>query len=215
MAAAWELDIPSTEKMVLLCLCDFANDDGKCWPAVGTIATKCSKGERTVQKALASLESMGFLTRKEACGTSTRYYLNPRKICTPAENAPPQVLTQTPAKVAPKPSRTTNDFPNGKHTRAKGWPEIPSWVPVANWNAYLKMRKTMRKWPTDDAVKLMLGKLRKWHDAGHDLAAILDNSTENNWTGLFEPKGTPANDYRKSNSGSNTAALARQKLGLG
>jgi hypothetical protein len=43
MASAWELDIPSTEKMVLLCLCDFSGDEGVCWPSVPTIARSAAR----------------------------------------------------------------------------------------------------------------------------------------------------------------------------
>lgn len=81
MAAAWELPIPSTEKMVLMCLCDYANDDGSnCWPSVPTLARKCSKGERTVQGAIQSLERLGYLTATIRSGTSSSYQLNPRTI---------------------------------------------------------------------------------------------------------------------------------------
>jgi len=30
LAAAWDLEIGSTEKMVLMCLCDHANAEGAC-----------------------------------------------------------------------------------------------------------------------------------------------------------------------------------------
>lgn len=109
ISAAWDLDIPSTEKMVLMCLCDFANDEGEhCWPSISTIARKCSKGERTVQAAIRALEGMGFLTTHPRSGTSNSFRLHPSKICTPAKSAPPQKTTKTPAKSAPKPSRTVN-----------------------------------------------------------------------------------------------------------
>ena len=96
--------------MVLMCLCDYANEEGHCWPSVSTIARKCSKGERTVQAALKWLEAEGFCTRHERAGTSTNYTVHPRKSCTPAKTAPPQLLPKppqvlhpTPANLAPKP----------------------------------------------------------------------------------------------------------------
>jgi hypothetical protein len=88
MSAAWELDIPSTEKMVLLCLCDFAGDEGICWPSVPTIARKCSKGDRTVQAAIQWLRDEGFCAWDATPGKPHRFTLNPRKICTPAGFAP-------------------------------------------------------------------------------------------------------------------------------
>jgi hypothetical protein len=83
-------------------------------------------------------------------------------------------------------------------------------VPIESWNAYLKMRKRIGKWPTDDAVKLIVGKLERWRDDGHDPGSILDASTESNWTGVFEPKGTAP--PRQAPSNSNTLKLLREKM---
>ncbi|ALC11236.1 helix-turn-helix domain-containing protein [Sphingopyxis sp. 113P3] len=107
LSAAWDLDIGSTEKMVLMSLCDHANDEGVCWPSVATIMRKTSKSERTVQTALKWLKEQGYFEIEGRNGTSPKYILDPRKICTPAKSAPPQKLRQTPAKSAPKPSRTS------------------------------------------------------------------------------------------------------------
>jgi len=60
LSAAWDLDIGSTEKMVLMSLCDFANEQGTCWPSVATICRKTSKSERTVQTALKWLKDNGY-----------------------------------------------------------------------------------------------------------------------------------------------------------
>ena len=34
MTKVWRMDLPTTDKMVLLALADAANDDGMCWTAV-------------------------------------------------------------------------------------------------------------------------------------------------------------------------------------
>lgn len=101
MSAAWDLDIPASEKMVLLALCDRADDNGEsCFLSVGAIARKCSKSERSIQGAIRRLRDTGFLTFDERTGRTNLYHLNPRKICTPAEIAPPQKTTKTPAEIA-------------------------------------------------------------------------------------------------------------------
>jgi len=42
MSQCWPLQgLSVTQKAVLISLADQANDDGVCWPAVGTIATRC------------------------------------------------------------------------------------------------------------------------------------------------------------------------------
>lgn len=141
LSAAWELDIGSTEKMVLMCLCDYANDDGgNCWPSVATIARKCSKSERTVQGAIRELERMTILRTVPRRGTSNAFQLDPRKICTPAKSAPPQKTAGTPAKSAPKPPRTVNNKTKGAHALPANWEPI-------EFGPKSKSRKIIDGWP--------------------------------------------------------------------
>lgn len=65
---------------------------------------------------------------------------------------------------------------------------LPDWLPLEAWSGYLEMRRKMKKSPTDHGVDLLLVKLEKLRAKGHDPGDILDNSTQNNWTGIFEPK---------------------------
>lgn len=90
MTEAWKSSLPMTEKMVLLCLADFANDRGECWPSIDTIAAKCSCSDRTVQKAIRSLKEWGILTIKDAPGKSHSFTINPRISFTPEKTAPPK-----------------------------------------------------------------------------------------------------------------------------
>jgi DNA-binding transcriptional regulator YhcF (GntR family) len=85
MTLVWKAALPSGRKMVLLALCDNANDQGECYPSVPMLAEKCSMGERTVQQHITDLETDGIVRRAMRGGRSTVYHINPRKICTPAE----------------------------------------------------------------------------------------------------------------------------------
>ncbi len=107
MTAVWDLQLPDSEKLVLLALADNANDAGVCWPSVATIARKCSKGERTVQGAIKSLEASGHLSRIEKVGKGVTYTIHPRSACAPQTSHPRNEQHPTPAAAAPKPSRTT------------------------------------------------------------------------------------------------------------
>ena len=108
MTAVWDIDLPDSQKIVLLALADCANDEGLAWPSISTMARKCSKSERTVQSVIKELVAAGHLTRNEVVGHGCRYQLHPRRICTPARIAPPQGLHPTPAAVAGHPrSRCT------------------------------------------------------------------------------------------------------------
>lgn len=142
MSAAWDLDIPSTEKMVLLCLCDFASDEGgNCWPSMATIAGRCSTSERTVQRAIRALETRGILDTSQRLGTSSRYRIHPRQIVRGDKMSGVTKTTKTPDTVSPKPSRTINN----KTKRA-----IP-----ANWQPEVfgpgsKSRRIVDGWDADD-----------------------------------------------------------------
>jgi hypothetical protein len=211
MTSVWELDLTPVEKLVLLALADCANDEGLAWPSIATIRRKANVGERTVQRSIRSMEKMGLLKREEVSGKGCRYIINPRHSGTPARKSPPPQSAQTPATVAPKPSRTVIGLSSDKPKRAKLVAELPDWLPLDRWQAYLDMRSAMRKKPTAEASRLLIAKLDRWRLAGHDPGAILDNSTENNWTGLFEPrKGTNDNAIRATGSqGGNRSNLAK------
>lgn len=67
---------------------------------------------------------------------------------------------------------------------------IPDWLPIEPWQAYLDMRKAMGKKyiATDYAQKLLINKLDTWRKEGHDITAIIHQSIENSWQGLFPVK---------------------------
>ena len=111
MTQAWKMDMQTGRKFVLVAMCDAANDDGKCWPSIEAIMQKCSMGERTVQQHIAAMEEEGILTRDMRKGRSTMYNIDPRKLCTPAETAPPQNSHPTPAESAPKPPQNLHPTP--------------------------------------------------------------------------------------------------------
>ena len=94
---AFKLALPSTQKFVLVALCDSANDQGECYPSVATLAEKCSLGERTVQESVTALEALGHVRREFRKGRSTIYWID----ATPAPTAPQGCATRTPAAAAP------------------------------------------------------------------------------------------------------------------
>ena len=57
MAAVFDQDLPSTEKLVLLAMADHADDNGRnCFPSIPRIARKASMTRRGVQKVLRRLQ---------------------------------------------------------------------------------------------------------------------------------------------------------------
>ena len=64
MEKVWKLDLPSTEKMVLLKYADHSSDDGnQIWPSKHTVAKSCSLTERTVFKLTKKLVQEGYLVK--------------------------------------------------------------------------------------------------------------------------------------------------------
>ncbi len=123
MSACWPLQgMSPAQKAVLISLADQANDQGVCWPAVDSIATRCCLSKRAVQQAIKWLRGAGIVSVEERQGRSTMYSvtpaayappqeMHPSSICTPAANAPtpadaapppPQDLHPTPADAAPR-----------------------------------------------------------------------------------------------------------------
>ena len=68
--------------------------------------------------------------------------------------------------------------------------DLPDWVPVEPWIAFVEMRKAMgsRAKLTPHAAKLIVGKLDEFRKQGMDLTEILNNSIMNNWKSVFPLK---------------------------
>lgn len=70
-------DIPNCcTKLVLICLTDCANEEGKCWPSIATIAKRAGCSERTVQRHLGELVEKGYVSRQHREGTTPFYYVH-------------------------------------------------------------------------------------------------------------------------------------------
>lgn len=154
MTKVWDTPLPDSEKIVLLALADWANDEGSCWPSIATLARKCSKSERTVQAAIKSLCDAGHLTRHENLGKGCNYNVHPRSDCTPTPAAaappqplpePPQPLHPTPAAAAPNTSMKHQDTPLPKRAGVKF--ELPEgWSPEP-FGEGTNSRKIVDEWP--------------------------------------------------------------------
>lgn len=88
MTIVWQLDLSSSDKIVLLALADNASDEGICWPSIATISKKCSVTERTVQRSIGRLVSSGHVTRNEVYGKGCKYNIHPRHSVTPDTVSP-------------------------------------------------------------------------------------------------------------------------------
>lgn len=182
MTRVWKTALPCGRKMVLLALCDNANDQGECYPSVSMLADKCSMGERTVQQHITDLETDGLVRRALRGGRSTVYYINASRFSTPADSAPPppQISHPTPADFAPITVNEPSFEPSlkrGERT-AKSKTALP-----ANWQLSQKMGEwalaEYPHWSADDVRKVA----DKFHDHWLSVGGIKKDweATWRNW----------------------------------
>ena len=169
MTRVWDLDLPDSDKIVLLALADCANDEGHCWPSVASLVRKCSKSERTIQGSIKRLVDEGLLTRREVLGKGCNYTVLPKTTAenasrnhrAPAANAPAQRTPSTPAAAADKPSRTIN-------SEAKA----PEMVILDAWNEEAGKRGLHRVRVLDNSRKQQLRLRAKSHGLDTMLEAV-------------------------------------------
>ncbi|HCG1199760.1 helix-turn-helix domain-containing protein [Pseudomonas aeruginosa] len=117
MSACWPLQgMSPAQKAVLISLADQANDQGVCWPAVDSIATRCCLSKRAVQHAIKWLRSVGIVSVEERQGRSTMYSVTPAAYAPPQEMHPSSKCTRagnapTPADAAPPPPQHLHPTP--------------------------------------------------------------------------------------------------------
>ena len=63
---------------------------------------------------------------------------------------------------------------------------LPDWIPLDTWEAYLAMRKKIKKPATEYAIKLLIDKLTKFKGNGQDIKAVLEKSITSGWQDVFE-----------------------------
>lgn len=78
ISKAWDLDLPTSEKFVLVALADNASDEGICWPSVRRVARKVAMHPRAVIRIIDRLEAQGLVVTEEKGGgrKANRYGLH-------------------------------------------------------------------------------------------------------------------------------------------
>ncbi len=73
--------ITPPQRAVLVRLADHANDDGKAWPSIRSLAATTSLSLRTVQRALRDLETLGFIRINRRTATAGDPTSNEYELC--------------------------------------------------------------------------------------------------------------------------------------
>jgi hypothetical protein len=176
MSAVWERDdLTSTQKLVLLALADWANDEGLCWPSIEQLIKKSSLKKRAVQITIRSLEESGFVYREERIGKGNRYWIkipvHNMHPCT--KDAPPvHEMRPTHAPDAPNTSKTH------QLTTNSNIPAKPEGVSDEVWKDFIDLRKAKRAPLNATALKAIERETAK---AGWTLNDAIAESVARGW----------------------------------
>lgn len=200
MGRCWNLRMPSSSKIVLISLADQANDDGVCWPAVGTISRRTCLSERTVQTSIAWLVTNGYMVINRVPGRSTDYQLvdNPvdksHQLSTTPERggaavAPPgvQQLRGRGAAAAPRTVIEPSVEPRAQKFDASGI-ALPPWLDSNLWTLWVEERKDQRKPISQNAARLQIQALDEYRLAGISPKVVIEHCIRGSYQGLFPPK---------------------------
>jgi hypothetical protein len=189
MTLVWELELPDSEKLVLLALADCANDEGHCWPGITALKKKCSKSDRTVQIAIKMLCTKGHLTRREVLGRGCNYTVHPivRFAPTPEATAPrsdcaPKRTPPTPEAASGKPLRTiiASEAKASSASRAK-FP-APLDVPDGVWTDFLTSPKRRKAGMSATAYSGIANNLKILAEHGFPPGEMIALAVERGWT---------------------------------
>ena len=67
---------------------------------------------------------------------------------------------------------------------------LPDWLPLEQWNEFIKMRRKMKAPFTEYAQKLAIKTLDRLRVSGNAPVDVLEQSIMRGWSGLFEVKST-------------------------
>ena len=98
------------------------------------------------------------------------------------QSEPSRNPNQEPITINQEPDITPHKPPRGPTIL------IPDWMPMDAWNGWIEMRVKRKKPLTARAASRAIMKLEDMRCAGQDIAEVLDRSTMNGWTDLYEIK---------------------------
>lgn len=88
---------------------------------------------------------------------------------------------------------------------------LPEFVDRMLFEDFLEVRKLKKAANTERALNSIINKLTKFYNDGHDPNLALEESIENSWKGVFEPK---RNVIRKSSKNSSVFSDICKEMGV-
>lgn len=217
----------SSEKFVLVCMANYANEDRECYPSNAALADATSQDHKTVRANLQRLIDAGEIadTGRRVGSTSQIpvYRLNLHKApeigrvveegAKDSQNSHER-LPDFPGKTPNSGRRIHQDTKGTQHqgesdpanpstpktprsSKGRGvsiepLPPPPAWVPAEPWDGFVEFRKRKKAPLTARAAALTFAELDKLRALGNEPGAVLDQSVQRGWTGVFPIKGERA-----------------------
>lgn len=197
-------DVAPGPRFVLVALANRADEEGIAFPSIKWIKKKTGLPERNIRMYIDGLCEIGKLMkterRRDDGGRSSNEYrlaiLQPGLALTPpaatagggaaTAGAPRQQLPHPPAATAGH--KTKEKTKETKQHIGTLVPDLPNWLPIPEWEAFVADRKERRKALTSRATEMAITTLAELREMGQDLAAVLNQSIANGWSGLFAVK---------------------------
>lgn len=194
-AMTWAIGQKTTnagQKLVLLMLANHCNSHtGQCNPSHKLLAEECSMGLSTLKGHIAALEEAGYLRiiHKAIEGVSlpNQYHLNLEGVGQNLAEGQSESDRGVGQNLASKQEVKPVNEPSSKEV-AKTSVDLPDWLPLEAWREFESMRKGIKKPMTSFAAQLVIKKLDKFRQDGHEVQKVLEQSIVNSWQDVYEPK---------------------------
>lgn len=139
---------------------------------------------------LVRLTEKGKAWNKKLDG-SDKYPSSPKgrkKIRGGSEKSPSQVGKKSELGSEKSPTNHDTSDQDTNHDTSDQESGLPEWLPAEQWADFVEHRKSKKSKLSDLATKKLISKLDKLRKEGNDIAAVLDQSVANDWTGVFPVK---------------------------
>lgn len=218
MSKVWKLeDIEPSSKLVLLSICDNANDEGVCYPSIDKIVLKTSLSRPTVIKNISKLIEFGYLLKyqratKKGGRYSSVYLVFPSETF---DNLDPEYSDRF------SQSKTVLLCSQSKVTLPKNGSQSKTTLPESSltlfnhqlfnelnniekdlYLEYVALRKKMKLITT---LKTHDSLLKKYFEFNRDIS-VIENAINSNWKDFYAPRknssfNQPQQDSRRKSPG--------------
>ena len=149
-------------------------------------------GPDRYKKGMDLLKEMGLITTSEVRGCDGK--LGGKVLwchASPVTEVPENRTSGKPnvGKTERRENRTLKEVQINKDLQITKEVQIPSYINPDLWSDFMDQRKSLKAKNTERAIKVILSRLEEFRAKGHDPNRVIENSIENSWKGVFEPKG--------------------------